>query len=154
MPVLSCRLDDLLPHRPPMVLVDDVVAYDATRRQVTVAATIREPWSENWVAIELMAQTAAALAGLFDRQEGASGCPRPGFLLGTRKLTLRVPRFEVGRRYLISATNEFCDDETASFACQINDEAGNVVATAVLTAYRPENLSAFLSEQRGHRPSE
>jgi hypothetical protein len=41
----------------------------------------------------------------------------------------------------------FADEDAASFACQIEDDAGTVVATAVLNAYRPPDLEAFLKEQ-------
>lgn len=147
MPASSSELEDLLPHRPPMTLIDEVVAFDVESRSLTAAVTARREWCENWVAIELMAQTAAALAGRFDRESGYQGPPRPGFLLGTRKLDLRIPRFEPGRRYLIKATNVFADSEAASFDCEITD-AGEAVATATLNAYRPEDMSAFLAEQR------
>ena len=152
MPASSYRLEELLPHRPPMVLIDEVVAYDASARQLTTAVTIREEWSENYVAIEFMAQTAAALAGIFDRERNPAHPARPGFLLGTRKLSLALPRFEVGRRYLITATDEFNDDETASFRCEIADADDRIVATAMLNAYRPDDLKSFLQTQRGTPP--
>lgn len=140
MPALSYPLETLIPHRPPMVLVDEILAFDGEAKSVTAAVTIRPEWCESWVAIELMAQTAAALAGLQDRAEGYTGAPRPGFLLGTRKLTLRIPQFAVGQRYLIQATSLFSDQESASFACTImKDET--VVAEATLNAYRPTELT-------------
>ena len=144
----SCRLEELLPHRPPMVLIDEIVGYDLAARQLTAAVTVRDEWRENWVAVEFMAQTAAALAGLFDRESGARGAARPGFLLGTRKLTLPPEDFTVGRRYLVTAENVFHDDESASFACTVRD-GEEVVASAVLNAYRPDDLDAFLRQQRG-----
>ncbi len=145
MPASSYPLEELLPHRPPMVLIDEIVSFDETEKAAVAHATIRETWSENWVAIELMAQTAAALAGLLDKADGYTGVPRPGFLLGTRKLTLELPRFEVGQTYAVTAKSVFSDDESASFECAIRC-ADAVVATATLNAYRPTDLVQFLKQ--------
>jgi len=144
----SYSLAELLPHRPPMVLIDEIVDFDADARALTAAVTVREEWTGNWVAIEYMAQAAAALVGLFDRAEHATCPARPGFLLGTRRLTLELPRFEVGARYLVRVVNEFADAEAAAFVCTILSPAGETVATANLNAYRPADVAAFLDSQR------
>ncbi len=130
-----------------MVLIDEIVSVDEADRSLVASATIRPEWSENWSAIELMAQAAAALAGVFDVKGGNGGKARPGLLLGTRKLTLSVPRFEVGRRYLVTARNIFGDEESASFECAVKDSDA-VVASATLNAYRPSDVGAFLAQQR------
>ena len=148
MPASSYRLEDLLPHRPPMVLLDEVLSVDEKERSLVASATIRPEWRENWSAIELMAQAAAALAGVFDRVSGSDRPARPGFLLGTRRIKFAVSEFEVGRRYLVTAKDVFSDAESASFECTVRD-GDNVVASAVLNAYRPDNISAFLSQQHG-----
>ena len=148
MPASSYRLEDLLPHRPPMVLLDEVLSVDEKERSLVASATIRPEWRENWSAIELMAQAAAALAGVFDRVSGYDRPARPGFLLGTRRIKFAVPAFEVGRKYLVTAKDVFSDAESASFECTVRD-GDNVVASAVLNAYRPDDISAFMSQQYG-----
>lgn len=147
MPVSSSPLDDVLPHRKPMVLIDEIVSFDAAAGSLTAAVTPVPAWCENWVAIEYMAQTAAALAGKVDRLEGYAGPARPGFLLGTRRLDLGLDRFEVGVRYLVTATCAFSDTETASFDCAVTRD-GDVVAKATLNAYRPRDIHGFMEEQR------
>ncbi len=141
-------LEELLPHRAPMILIDEVVSFDlaAAEPSLTAAVTAKPQWCENWVAIEFMAQTAAALVGLADRAAGFEGAPRPGFLLGTRKLELKLERFEVGRRYLITAKNTFQDAQAASFSCEIAaaDAPSDILATAALNAFRPDDISAIL----------
>ncbi len=145
MPALSYPLEELVPHRQPMLLIDELLLFDAETKSLTAAVTIRPDWCESWVAIELMAQSAAALAGLMDKESGYTGVPRPGFLLGTRRLTLNLPRFEVGARYLVKATSIFNDHESASFACEIlKDET--LVAEATLNAYRPTDLAQFVQK--------
>ncbi len=147
-------LDEIVPHRPPMVLIDAVETFDASGRRLVARVSIDEdkPFFSNgavpnWVAIEYMAQTAAALAGCWDRTTRPGSPPRPGLLLGTRRLTLGLDAFEAGRTYFVTAVNEFNDDEAASFSCSISDDAGAVVASAVLNAYRPTDFARFLKEQ-------
>ena len=140
----SFPLEEILPHRPPMVLLDEVVSFDESDGSLVAAATIRPEWSENYVAIELMAQASAALAGIYDRLVGGKDPARPGFLLGTRRLSLDIDRFEVGRRYLVTSKNVFRDGDAASFECSVRD-GDKTVADAVLNAYRPYDISSFLS---------
>ena len=149
MPVSSSPLDDVLPHRKPMVLIDEIVAFDAAAGSLTAAVTATREWCENWTAIEFMAQTAAALAGKVDRLGGYEGPARPGFLLGTRRLDLDLDRFEIGARYLVTATCAFSDAETASFECVVTQARdGAVVAKATLNAYRPQDIRGFMAAQR------
>lgn len=140
----SFSVAELVPHRPPMILIDEILDFDEASRSLTAAIDIREEWTGNYVAIEYMAQTAAALAGMFDKLENAARPARPGFLLGTRRLTLDLPKFEVGARYLVKAVNEFSDENSAAFTCTIEDSAGAVVATATLNAFRPDDIGTFL----------
>ena len=147
-------LDELLPHRPPMVLIDAVESFDAEAKRLTARVTIGENQMffdgqgvPNWVAIEYMAQTAAALVHGLVVQEAEGQPVRPGLLLGTRKLDLKLACFEAGKTYCIVAENAFSDSDAASFACRIEDEAGETVATANLNAYRPPDMEQFLKEQ-------
>ena len=129
-----------------MLLIDEIVSFDETARELTAATTIRPEWRENWSAIELMAQASAALAGMSDKLAGHVGPARPGFLLGTRRLTLEVPAFEAGKRYLVTAKDVFGDDEAASFECTVRD-GETVVARATLNTFRPRDVAVFLAEQ-------
>ena len=147
-------LDELLPHRPPMVLIDAVESFDAEAKRLTARVTIGENQMffdgqgvPNWVAIEYMAQTAAALVGYYDRHVAPGQPVRPGLLLGTRKLDLKLERFEVGKTYHVVAENAFSDSDAASFVCRIEDDTGETVATANLNAYRPPDMEQFLKEQ-------
>ena len=147
-------LDELLPHRPPMVLIDAVESFDAEAKRLVARVTInaRQLFFDgqgvpNWAAIEYMAQTAAALVGYYDKHVAPNQPARPGLLLGTRKLDLKLAHFEAGKTYRIVAENAFNDSDAASFVCRIEDEAGTTVATANLNAYRPPDMEQFLKEQ-------
>ena len=147
-------LEELLPHRPPMVLIDAVESFDAESKSLVARVTIGEKQLffdgegvPNWVAIEYMAQTAAALVGYYDKHVAPGQPARPGLLLGTRKLDMKLERFEAGKTYRIVAENAFSDSDAASFVCRIDDETGATVATANLNAYRPPDMEQFLKEQ-------
>ena len=152
--MMQFPLEDLLPHRPPMVLIDGVESFDAAEKRLVARVTITENqlfYTEggvpNWVAIEYMAQAAAALVGCHDKYLAPDRPVRPGLMLGTRKMELRLARFEAGKTYRIMVENVFNDADAASFACRIEDEAGETVATATLNAYRPPNMEQFMKEQ-------
>src|SRR6185369_5593006 len=86
-------LADLVPHRPPMLLLDRVLAY--SNEAVSCEVNIRpdSPFVEGAlvpavVALEYMAQAVAAFAGLTARIEKKEF--RLGLLLGSRDLRLGV----------------------------------------------------------------
>ena len=153
---MTWTLDDLLPHRAPMVFLDGVESFDAVTRTLTATVTVTPEhvlYSPSlggvptWAGIEFMAQAAAALAGCIDKERDPDRPPRPGLLLGTRRLDMRIDSFAAGRTYRVTVVSTFWDDETAAFACAIVDDAGAVVAEAALNAYRPPDFGTFLKEQ-------
>jgi len=146
-------LEELLPHRPPMVLVDAVEDFDPSVPGVTVRFTVTERSAfatpdgvPNWVAIEYMAQASAVLAECVAKDEAPGAPPRPGLLLGTRRLSLEVPFFAPGESYRVTARVDFAEADMAAFSCAITDAAGTVVATATLNAYCPEDFVTFMKE--------
>ena len=73
---MNWSLEELLPHRAPMVFLDGVESFDSAARSLTATVSITPAHVlyspalggvPNWAAIEFMAQAAAALAGCFDR---------------------------------------------------------------------------------------
>lgn len=156
MAAVKWTLEELLPHRPPMVLLDDVESFDAEAKRLTarVGITPGRMFFDRgldgvpaWAAIEYMAQASAALAGCWDKHIAPDRPVRPGLLLGTRKLELKLECFASGKTYHVTAAEAFSDSDAASFACSIVDDEGREVATANLNAYRPPDLGQFLKEQ-------
>lgn len=149
-------LEDLMPHRRPMLLLEAVEAFDPEARRLTARVRVTPEQvalfgdvagAPNWVAIEYMAQACAALVGCWDRHVDPAGPARPGLLLGTRKIDFGIARFEAGGVYHVTAAEAFSDADAASFACSICDDAGREVAKANLNAYRPPDMESFLKEQ-------
>ncbi len=134
---------ELLPHAPPMVLIDELV--EAAEGRVAARVTLRpdSPFVEDGrvpaiVAIEYMAQTIGAYAGL--RARAAGGPPRIGFLLGTRELSLDVDAFAVGDELTIEARHVFGDEQLGSFQCELR-RAGQTLASALVNVYEGDEVA-------------
>ena len=134
-----------------MILLDKIVSHSADK---TVCSVRIEPTSAFanadgsipcWVALEYMAQCAAAHSGLCDREQGLE--IRLGFLLGSRRLTFHVQRFDAGQDLRVGANSTWSDGELASFACDVRDAGGTLLADCDLAAYSPHNLQDLLQRQ-------
>lgn len=150
MKLLDTPIFELVPHAGPMLLLDGVVAVSANSLTALVVPRGDGMFDDSgfvggWVGLEYMAQTMAALAGWEGRQRNEP--PRVGFMLGTRRYHTHVPRFVVGQPLLVTATREFqADNGIGVMQCRIATPQGETLAEALLSAYQPENLDAFLKE--------
>jgi predicted hotdog family 3-hydroxylacyl-ACP dehydratase len=137
----------LLPHAPPMLLLDAVLA--AGEAAVTAVVVIR-PDSlfvvpgegvPAHVGIEYMAQACGAYAGL---EAWRLGLPvRVGFLLGTRRFQSCEPWLRIGWRLVVTARMVFREPPMGVFDCRIQRDLAEV-ATAQITVYQPEDPSSML----------
>jgi len=96
-----------------------------------------------YVGFEVMAQTVSAFDGL--RRIAAGEEPQLGFLLGCRKYAASVDWFAAGHVLRSEAVALLDEGEMRSFDCRLTDTAGNLLASGVLSVYRPENPDLFLS---------
>lgn len=129
---------DLLPHRPPMILLDGVVAAELEAVTCRVVLTRESMFMEGdrvqaAVALEWMAQCAGVYAGL--RARGRGEVPRIGYLLGTRSLELHVDEFRAGDELIVHAKHVFGDEQIGNFDCHV-DRRGERVAAATLSVYQ------------------
>ncbi len=131
----------LLPHSPPMILLDEVVGYDDTSLLASVTITesslfLAPEGVPGHVGIEYMAQACGAFAGAqaLDSREPV----KIGFLLGTRLCRVLVPWFRIGDRLLVLASIVFRDEQMAAFDCRIEID-GQLAADAQLKVYQPDD---------------
>ena len=136
----STPVHELVPHGPEMTLIEKLISYDALRSVATARIDESNVFFENggvpaWAGLEYMAQAIAAHAGFAARLRGEP--PAVGFLLGTRAYVSSVANFPAGTWLSISVEPEVVEAGFARFNCSI--ETDRVVATAVVTVYRPSS---------------
>ena len=138
-------MEALLPQAKPMILLS---GYEPPSGESTVDAWVdvapNSPFCEGGlggvpgcVALEYMAQTMALCVGLSRRSQALP--PKMGFVLGSRKLEVRVPCFKIGERYGVRAVCTYQDESFGSFDCTVRDRSGEIVASAQMTAFQPED---------------
>lgn len=134
-PVSFPAVASLVPHRPPMLLIDALI--EASDDRAVCAATPREGGCfvvdgvlPAEVFLEHMAQTVAALVGWRAAREG--GVARRGFLVGAMELVLYVDGARVGDALTVEATRLAGDDEAGSFRCVVR-RGGEALAEATLS---------------------
>ena len=141
-------IEELLPHRGTMRLVDRLADYAADRAVVEYTPQ-RTCWyaDENgdmpaWFGIELMAQAVAAHVAMGKRLAGSP--VKLGALLGTRSYRASASRFVAERRLDISAHEVFRDESgLAAYDCLIACN-GQVLATSTLKVFEPVDFQAFM----------
>lgn len=143
-------LETILPHKIPMVLIDDIKEYSIEENWLESIVTISEDsmfYDENIkgvssiVGIEYMAQTIGCYAFLKRKQEE----PKVGFLLGTRLYNNALEKFSLNKTYSIRVSEIFSDNSLFSFSCLIFDENREEVASAMINVYQGENMEEVLT---------
>jgi len=130
---------ELLAHRTPMLLLDEIVAVDDSSITAEVRIGPHSPFFDgvgvpSYVGLEYMAQACGAYVGALARMAGRE--PRIGYLLGTRNFVARIGRFTSGDRLDVAASCVYRDGEMGVFECRIR-RSDAVVAEAQLNVYQP-----------------
>ncbi|MCA9688811.1 MAG: hypothetical protein KC636_04330 [Myxococcales bacterium] len=140
-------LAELLPHKPPMRLVDAITSIDGGA--IVCRATITEDTPfvaggevSNLLALELFAQTAATLCAA--RAYGRGQAMRVGVLLGVRELTLEAPTLAVGDVLEVDVRERWSDARVGNFRCQLRRD-GVVLASGAI------NVQSGAPEQQEER---
>ena len=116
-------LDRLLPHRPPMRLIDEVVAVSGT--QAEALAMIRDDHLfmvsgrgvPAWTGIEMLAQCTALIGGF--QALTAGGRQVPGYLLGCRGYRARRSWFLPGQTLHLAGQELMRDGSLAVYEGRI-----------------------------------
>lgn len=142
-------IEDLLPHRGNMLLLEAMVAADEERATCRTRPDAEAWYADEsdampaWIGIELMAQGIAAHVALIARRAGKP--PRPGVLLGTRSYKASASHFPAGTVLLVSACLSYRDNTgLGAYDCVLTDMNGTELASAALTVYEPENFDKFI----------
>ncbi len=132
-------IEQVLPHARPMILLDEIEAFDGDRLDASVeirreSRFIRSQGMPAHVVIEYMAQACSAFSGVEGLEAGQP--PRVGFLLGTRAFRAERSWIEVGERLAISVSLVFRDEDMGVFDCRAA-AGSDEIAFAQLTVYQP-----------------
>lgn len=136
------KLFDLLPHRPPMLLINKVVDIDNKHAEAIVmidkdtAFFKPEHGVPSWIGLEYMGQTAALIAG-YQLQQGLIEA-HLGFLLGTRRYQVTQDYFTPNKKlHIFCQEQAVVGDNLATFSCRIRyAQSQNDIAQASLSVLR------------------
>ena len=149
-------LTKLIPQRAPMIFLSDVEEFDYENQSLIARVDVSETdllFDKNlggipsWASLEFMAQSVAAYVGLGDLHNNPNASPAVGFVLGSRKISVSSPVYLVNHSYFIHVKSMFCDQNIASFDCQIVDADNNVIASGALNAFRPDDIKQFMENK-------
>jgi predicted hotdog family 3-hydroxylacyl-ACP dehydratase len=119
---------ELVPQAPPMLLLSRVLSHEPGETRCAVEVDRGELFQEadgsvpGWVALEYMAQCAAAHGGLVARGLGEQR--RPGIFLGSRRVQLRTDRFEPGQVVVVTARHHRHSSGLVVFDCRVDASDG------------------------------
>jgi len=136
-------IEQLIPHRLPMRLVESVVTVD--EESIVATAVVRDTWptvrqghARTLMLIELVAQTAAVLQGWRERHENKSGVG--GLLVGIPEAKPQAPTIAVGTPLVCSVRITHGAQNYLAFSGQVNGADGQPWLSGSIQAYRPDNL--------------
>ncbi len=141
---------DLIPHSDAMLLLDRVLEhepeYTVCRIDVRQSALFADADGgvPSWLGLEYIAQCAAVHGSL----AGGTRPPRPGLLLGSRRLRLHAERFEADRPLEVTARHHRGESGLVAFDGSVRDPGGKVLAEGRINLYILEDWSELAEVQR------
>ncbi|MBW2177355.1 MAG: hypothetical protein JRD49_00915 [Deltaproteobacteria bacterium] len=112
MPLNSLKIEDLLPHRSGMLLLNTILEVDP--KVAVTEAVVNEDWPlfngrdvEALVLIEVAAQTAGICNGLARIQKYGPGSDQKSWLVGIKQARFFVDALALKDRILMRAENSF-----------------------------------------------
>lgn len=133
-------IKDIVPHDPPMVLLDRYISSDdvslIAEVDISETSAFFEPGQgvPAYVGIEYIAQAISAFNGLSDYTQGKP--VQLGFLLGSRKVEISQAYFAPQSTITVSVRVSFNDGEMAVFDGEILC-AGDVLVKGRINAFQP-----------------
>jgi len=144
-------IEDVLPHREPMILIDSLEFYDSDCCICQVIITKASPFYDDkltgvpsYIGSEYMAQAIAAFAGAnaLDKKHDVT----IGFLLGSRKYKTFKSAFLLNTLLTIKVKELYREESGLSvFECEINDQTPSIIAQANINVFQPGDAEAFIN---------
>ena len=150
----TIRIEDLIPHRGRMKLIDDVLEVNDTLAKTSSLV------AENWpldemntvdpiILIELIAQTAGVLEGWKSKKKGGKAV-KSGWLVGIKKTDFFTDRIPVNTQLITSARRlysiESAFESYAVFAGEVESDLG-LLSRVELQVFRPEAETGSIEDK-------
>lgn len=143
---------DLIPHRHPMVFLDEVLAYSP--ESLTARYTPPEGhWAgpaglPAFMGIEIIAQAIAAHNSLLSREQHPTAPPSMGVLLGTRRYQATQAIFPAGEPLTVVVTEKVQDPQGfGAFEGALYDRSQSLLAQATVKVFRPADFREYMLTQ-------
>ena len=125
--IADLQIVDLLPHDPPMLMLERILSYDENRLSVTACISPESPFANNdgrisnCIAIEIMAQAAAVYGGL--QQYQLHKPMKSGLLISAKHVELNCKALSSATTYTVHAQHYHSTDSLAIFDCTLEQES-------------------------------
>lgn len=133
-------IEELLPHRGTMLLIDEVLEVDAVH--AVTLSTVRPDWpltdargAESLICVELAAQTAGVCNGWERIRTRGLDSDRMGWLVAVKRADFFVDRLPLGGRIEARAENTLAFDKFREVASRLHQD-GRLAASVVLQLYQ------------------
>jgi predicted hotdog family 3-hydroxylacyl-ACP dehydratase len=143
------RVEDLVPHRGRMLLLDTIDGYGLDWLRAGVVARRDNLFAQadgvpSWVGIEFMAQAASAFGGIEQVQRGEK--PSIGLLIGSRYYRAVQTFIPFDTKLDVLAQIAMRDAEDfAAYDCTLSADS-ELIAECTLKAYRPRDIAPHLAD--------
>lgn len=146
-------LEDILPHKGEIILIDNIVAVDLEKRTLTSNILINKnsiffDKETNevpiWIGIEYMAQSIGAFSGIY--AQGQSEAAKIGFVIGARNYECFATGFADKECFEIEVKELFFDSNLGSFECIISNKK-KIIAKAILNVFQPDSVDGFIKNE-------
>ncbi len=139
---VEIHVEDLIPHRGAMLLVERVIEISEDCENIFAQCTVTEAWPTGsngnvraLMLLELIAQSAGVLIGWRERQQGTGR--GQGLLVGFRRASTGPALIAIGTELLCHAQLDRAIGQFAAFRGTVTDNQGVKLAEAELQAFRP-----------------
>lgn len=146
-------VEDLIPHRGKMKLIDKIVDVNPTDRSLTsqVIVTDQDTFFDHslggvpaYVSFEYMAQSISALSAITDKRR----VPKPGIILSVSKLSCTKDIFAESTEILIQVKESYAVGELFTFDC-IASVRGETIVSCTLMVMEIESLENLAKRKEG-----
>lgn len=146
------ELEAILPHKPPMILIDRIIEFDYEQSYLKAEVDIldtkqfynfEQKGIPSYIGIEYIAQSIAAFAGIYQTQYKKEKT-KIGFIIGTREYECFISIFPENSTLSIEVKQLFLDFELACFDCKISSGNKELVKTQ-LNVFQPLSIENFIN---------